>query len=237
MIDRCPARPAQFRLRTLAVCGIAIALLGSGCKFFGKSNNDPPARVTDPLLGAHIPPQNLPVPGKDSYAARERKDPLLGTPAGAEEPGANVSKPKPKTPTPGIPGAKIGSPREPYLPGRESTTAALAAHVQPDDDSLSIGDRRTNGSTTSAPKGPVPLRPIGSDGGTAGGKTYEQLALEVKSLGAKLQPAVTEGGQYVIRADVPLDSKNSGQIRRYEGAGPTAAAAMKDLLEQIKSDK
>ncbi len=216
---------------------MACALAGTGCKIFGKSGShgDPPSRVTDPLLGAHIPPQNLPVPGKDAYAAKERKDPLLGSPTGGEDKGSRASKPKPSEP--GVPSAKIGSPREPYLPGRESTTAALAAHVQPDDASLSIGDRRTNGSNAAAPKGPVPLRPIGSDGATAGGKSYEQLALEVKALGAKLQPAVTENGQYVVRADVPLDPKNPGTIRRYEGAGPTAAAAAKELLEHIRSDK
>ena len=153
---------------------------------------------------------------------------------GGDDKGARVSKPKSAE---GVPSARLGSPKEPYLPGRETTTAALAAHVQPDDTILSIGDRRTNGSTAGTPKGPVPLRPATADASTAGGKTYEQLAKELRDLGAKLTPPITEGGQFVIRGDVPINPDSPGLVRRYEGAGATAAAALKDLLEQIKSDR
>jgi len=236
MTRSCPARLPRTCRRMLAACGVACALAGSGCKAFHKGGpSDPPSRVTDPLLGARIPPQNLPIPGKDGYAANERKDPLLKSGGGGDDKGARVSKPKPADN--GVPSARIGSPKEPYLPGRETTTAALAAHVQPDDSALSIGDRRTDGRTTGTPKGPVPLRPVNPETSTAGGKTAEQFAKELRDLGAKLTPPVAERGQFVVRGDVPINPDNPGLVRRYEGAGPSAAAAMKDLLEQVRSDR
>jgi hypothetical protein len=46
-----------------------------------------------------------------------------------------------------------------------------------------------------------------------------------------------EGGQYVARVDVPLDADQPGLVRRYEGAGPTPAAALKQVLDEVRTDK
>lgn len=170
----------------------------------------------DPLLGgARIPPQNLPVPGREGYGARERRDPLLGSPAARDGTGERAGKDSSK-------GSAIRRPTkdEPFRPGPGTTNAALAGHLVPDD-TLSIGDRRTPGRTASQPHDDGP--------------EFERVADELRQLGATVGASARVGDGYEVRASVPRG--DAGVVRQYTGAGPTAAAAAKQVLDQIKSDR
>lgn len=196
---------------------------------------------SDPLLGgARIPPQNLPVPGKDSYGSRGTRDPLLISPTGLEDRGQKATQQNPDKPTnskgDGTAASRPRSRREPWRPGLEATNAALAAGLRPDDSTLSIGDRRPVGATASTS---VPLRPraVPTSATTESPNGYESLIAALKQTGAKWEPPMRDGDGYVMRADLPVSSDTPGLVRRYEGAGPTPAAAAQQLLDQIRSDQ
>ena len=170
----------------------------------------------DPLLGgSRIPPQNLPVPGREGYGAKERRDPLLGSPAGrdgnAKQAGQGGSKES---------AIRRPTKDEPFRPGPGTTNAALAGHLVPDD-TLSIGDRRTPGRTASQPKD--------------AGPDADRAADELRRLGATVEGPSRSGDGYEVRASVPLGDE--GRVRQYTGTGPTAATAVKQVLDQIKSDR
>lgn len=205
------------RLAALAGC----ALL-AGCRSSRPGGGGGGATRGDPLLGGrYIPKTDLPIPTKDS--AGRGRDPLFTTPAGRDK-AEKVEKED---------RAGADLPREPFRPGPETTAAGLAGGLSRDDSSLSIGerpDRRTGGAATG--RGPVMLRPRD---GTAGGPTIEQVTAELRRLGATWSDPMREGGEYVVRVTVPAGE--DGQVRQYEGAGATAAAAAKQALDQIKSDQ
>lgn len=214
-----PARSRLLRLK-LAVCVGVCALLGAGCKGTGSKNESGVARGGDPILGHRIPPQNLPVPGKDAVGSREGRDPLLGAPTG-EKRGERAAKP-----------GENGSAALPYRPGRGVTNAALANPLKTDDSELSVGDRRAAGAV--AGRGPVPFR---GDDNKAGGMTFTEIAGELRRLGAKVGEPERDGSGYVLRAEVPLDPDNPGRLRAYEEVGPTAASAAKQILDQVRGDR
>jgi hypothetical protein len=109
---------------------------------------------------------------------------------------------------------------EPFRPGPETTNAALASHLVPDD-TLSIGDRRPSGQTASRPREDSP--------------DFDRAADELRRLGATVgEPTRTSSG-YEVWASVPLN--DAGQLRQYTGAGPTAAAAVKQVLNQVRGDR
>jgi hypothetical protein len=212
-----PARSTPNCLKRAAWVGVC-AVLVVGCKSSGGKNEAGLARGGDPLLGNRIPPQNLPVNGRDAVGSVETRDPLLGLPA-KEKGGERAGKT-----------GDNGSAALPFRPGRGTTNAALANPLKTDDTELSIGDRRTPGATTG--RGPVPFRDD-----KAGGLSFAEAAGELRRLGAKVGEPEREGGGYVVRAEVPLDPDNPARLRWYEEAGPTPAAAAKRLLEQVKSDR
>src|SRR5581483_6962888 len=78
-----PRAVSPRRLRPAVAAAVCAAALLAGCRnsdgFLGRKSGPEGALASrDPLLGGtRIPPQNLPVPGKDGYGARERRDPLL----------------------------------------------------------------------------------------------------------------------------------------------------------------
>jgi hypothetical protein len=205
----------------LTLCA-AVFLVGckssGGGGVFGRRSN-PDGSLTsrgDPLLGgARIPPQNLPVPGREGYGSRERRDPLLGSPAARDGSAERAGKD-------GAKGSAIRRPTkdEPFRPGPGTTNAALAGHLAPDD-TLSIGDRRTPGRTTSQPRDDGP--------------EFDGIADELKRLGATAVDSARVGSGYEVRASVPLN--DAGGVRQYTGAGPTAAAAARQVLDQLKSDR
>lgn len=213
----------RYRLRPAAAVVLCAAAFLVGCKnsgggVFGRRSNPDGSLMSrgDPLLGgARIPPQNLPVPGREGYGARERRDPLLGSPAARDgddkQAGQGGSK-----------GSAIRRPTkdEPFRPGPGTTNAALAGHLAPDD-TLSIGDRRAPGRTASQIRDDSP--------------EFVRAAEELRRLGATVGDPTRVGNGYEVRASVPLG--DAGVVRQYTGAGPTAAAAAKQALDQIRADK
>ncbi len=221
----------------LAAWAGAFAAALAGCRSSGgyadRGGGETGGTLTsrDPLLGGtRIPPQNLPVPGKDGYGSRERRDPLLGSPTGRDDGSERAGK------ADGGGSASRGAGKEPFRPGPGTTNAALAGALVPDDTELSIGERRTPGKTTGQPRGPVPLRPKDA-ANPPPGPGFDEVTDQLKRYGATWDPPVREGGEYVFRCDVPTDPDRPGLVRRYEGAGPTAAAAAKQVLDQVKSDR
>jgi hypothetical protein len=190
----------------------------------------------DPLLGGrNIPPQNLPVHTREGVAARG--DPLLGSPAGrgvdtppAERTDRVGQRKRSNTADPGDAALPPRRRDEPYRPGRESTNAALAAgRLDPADPKLAIDpDPRPR----ATPAAFVPR-------GDGGGRTFDQLAAELKDRYAALVgPAERDrDGGYVVRAEVPIDPGQPGRLRAYEGTGPTAAAAVMQVLDQVRDDR
>jgi hypothetical protein len=235
--DRRTSQPHVPRpLRLAAWAGAFVAVLLAGCRSSGRllgrgggGDGDQMAR-NDPLFGTRIPPQNLPIPGKDSYGAREKADPLYGAPASRDGRDEQASKGSGK-------GSASRGPRfgkEPYRPSAETTNAALAGHLQPDDSEMSIGDRRPVAVPASI-RGPVPLTP--KDSSDTGGPTLDQIEAELRKYGGQLGRATREGGQYVVRCDVTLDPDQPGLIRSYTGAGVTPTAAARQVLDQVRGDR
>jgi hypothetical protein len=221
-----PGTTSIRRLRSLAVATLCAVGFLVGCKnsgssgggIFGRRSNPDGNLMSrgDPLLGgARIPPQDLPLPGREGYGARERRDPLLGSPAARDGTGERASKE-------GSKGSAIRQPTkdEPFRPGPGTTNAALAGHLVPDD-TLSIGDRRTPGRTASQPRD--------------NGAEFDRLTEDLRRLGATVSTPERTGNGYEVRASVPLG--DAGRVRQYTGTGPTAAAAAQQVFEQIQSDR
>lgn len=199
------------RVWSLLAVGLLAAL--PGCRLFertkstGGGSDDRP----DPLLGgSRIPATNLPIPGKDGYGL-EKRDPLLGAPAARDKDKAAKEE------------------REPYRLRTVDTVAAMAGTPR-DPGGLSIGDRRPAATPTG--NGPVEFKPDAS-----GGRSYDQIAAELRQFKADFDSPVKEGGEYVLRADVPIEGGPGGTVRRYEGAGATPAAAAKQVLDAVKGDR
>lgn len=227
-----PSRWLSWGRRVAAAAAACAVLSGAGCRLLDKDRK--PAGGSggggglarggdrpDPLLGTRIPATDLPVPGRGEGYGKERNDPLLGSPTGRGE-RSSQDLPRPA--------------REPFRLGAGDTTAGLAGAYKPDETGLSIGDRPDpRAAGTPAGRGPVPLRP--TDGGAAGGMTYAQITAALKRFDARWAEPTRDGGEYVFRADVPIEGGGEGPVRRYEGTGPTPAAAAKQVLDQIKSDR
>lgn len=210
-------------------------LLGLGLFDRGGDSGGAVASRGDPLLGGKIPPQNLPVHSKDGLASRG--DPLLGTPAGRgvdtpPEKTEKTDKVGQRKKNPGEGGDAALPPRrdEPYRPSRETTNAALAAgRIDPNDPKLAIDpDRRPR----ATPAAFIPR-------GEPTGRTFDEIAGELKNQYEALvgSPERDRDGNYVVRAEVPIDAGQPGRLRAYEGSGPTAAAAAKQVLDQVRDDR
>ena len=176
----------------------------------------------DPLLtNGRIPPQDLPVPGKDGLAKNAGRDPLFGRPPADREDrperAAGTGKRTPQTKpneTSSLPPASV-----PYRPSSSSTAAALAARIDPNDPKYRVGDD------------PPPVS-IGRPDRTA-----DELTRDLKRLGATVAKPTLERGEYVARGEVELDPDGRPGVRRaYEAAGATPAASLKSLLEQMRGD-
>jgi hypothetical protein len=195
----------------LAVSAAGLVAL-AGC----KSNKEPQgtgvARGKDPLVygPSRIPRQDLPLP--DRATGPNKADPLTTTPTG---------------------GGKVGYSDDPdrfkgtFIPGKPSTPAALAGRIK-DGEELKIDD----------PEG-VPLTPAG--GTTATGleapANVDPLYGQLAQFGVKREDRtlVFEGGQWVFRAAVPISG--NGARRQYTGAGATATEAVKQVLDQVTTDR
>jgi hypothetical protein len=216
--------PRRWLRRSIGVAVCAVGLAG-GCKSGSKTSGGGlfggklASRNSDPLLGGtRIPPQDLPVPGKE-YGAQNKPDPLFDTGRAASrgkktERAENDRKPPPAS----IPGT-----RPTYRPGRATTPAALAGRLDSDDGEMSIGPR--------------PGSKAGGEMSGSGGQTYDEIVKELRDYGATWDAPDREKdtGQFVFRCSVLL-SEGDGRKRWYEGVGDTEAAAAKQVLDQIKGD-
>lgn len=253
MTVRRSGSPRRFARRVVLAGAATWCALGVGCRSSSGSGGDRGgplglgvfdrrddssgslASRGDPLLGGkNIPPQNLPVHSKEGLAARG--DPLLGSPAGRigdtppSEKTDRVGQRKKDTADPGDAALPPRRRDDPYRPGPTSTNAALAAgRLDPSDPKLAIDPDRRPRVTPAA----------FTQRGDTNGRTYEQIAAELKDKYEALVGAAERDrdGGYVVRAEVPIDPGQPGRLRAYEGTGPTAVAAAKQVLDQVRDDR
>ncbi|MBX9583823.1 MAG: hypothetical protein K2X87_26275 [Gemmataceae bacterium] len=201
------ARPGTVILLT--------ALLLSGCKSKdggGASAGGSP-RASDPLVvgPGRIPKQNIPIPnrGTGTAGAGTSADPLLGSPTG---------RPGNRTGYADDPNRWKGGP---YVPGPGGTPAALASRPADDGEGLRIDVVPAGGAAARDPA------PDATDGPFA----------ELAGFGVKRGDVTVsrDGGQVVVTVKVPIRG-GDGRSRGYTGAGPTEAAAIRQVVEQIKAD-
>ncbi|MBY0514652.1 MAG: hypothetical protein K2P78_12150 [Gemmataceae bacterium] len=202
------AGPRDRALRCAAVAVLAAAC-AAGCRDKGTTGG---LARTDPLMGGRIPPQNVPVPDRGTTGGKAKPDPLVA-PAGrpTDRTGAGYTD---------DPQRWKGAP---YSPSDRTVPAALAGR-QKDDDGLKI---ESPGVTLQPAGGPAPggdlsaadplLQQLRGYGLTQGNYTFDRTA---------------EG--YMFRANVPI---SGGTTRGYSGTGPTAADAVKQVLDQVKADR
>ena len=209
-----PHRPGGRCHRARWLFGpVAFVVLVAGCK---SKDGGPTAGGTrpnsDPLVvgPGRIPKQNIPIPGRDTGTAGIKGDPLLGAPTSR-------------------PGARTGYADDPnrwkqgpYVPGPGGTPAALASRPADDGEGLRID--------TVVPAGgaPAPREPA-----AAPAAAYPELA----ALGVKRDDVAVsrDGGQVTVTARLQLDKDGRG--RGYTGSGPTEAAAVRQVVDQIKADR
>ncbi|HSQ54380.1 MAG TPA: hypothetical protein VLM40_01440 [Gemmata sp.] len=212
MMETSPRRRNLFRLALLAGCLLPFALAGCKSKDGGGIRRDPL------VSGPRIPPQNVPVPGRDASATKGPKgDPLLERPVSRDKSGVGYSD---------DPQRFKGT----YIPGPGSTPAALAGFK--DGQELKIDDH---------PDNRVPLKRVEGEVRPAGGfdrdDALQPLYAELQKYGANRTDSslVQENGQYVFRASVPISG--NGAKRQYEGLGATANDAVKQVLDQVIGDR
>jgi hypothetical protein len=211
------------RTRLAAALGLLLALAGCKSKdgggggIFGGASRP---KERDPLVygPGRIPPQNVPLPDRGAVGAKEKADPLT-TPVGkADKSGAGYSD---------DPARFKGQ----YVPRIGTTPSGLAGNYS--DEQLGIDDRPDR----------VPLRKVGGDGVRpagnfeAAGEGLEPLYAELERWGVKkaerkLERA--EDGKFVFRAAVPNEK---GGLRWYEGKEDAAAAAVRQVLDQVIADR
>ena len=188
-----------FRMGTLVLLGLGASVGSLGCKnregglFSGR----------DPLIGGEkIPPQGVPIDGKDGYGSTGTRDPLLK--------GSSASR----------------DPREPYRPSAEITTAALAGNRPQDDvDSLRMDDRRPTGTKTTNTIPPV----------AGNGTTTEQMLDDLRRVGGRVYaPIKLQSGDYEFRCALPRNG--SGAMTTFTAVAPTANAAIRDVIEQVRAE-
>lgn len=215
-------------------CCLTLCLL-AGCKSADKggplglglfaSRDGSQRAAVDPILtNGRIPPQNLPVPGKDSLTVDAGRDPLFGSPAARDKDdrpdraatAGKRSPPPPSGQTSSVPRASV-----PYRPSPASAPAALASRIDPNDPAYKVGDD------------PPPVLSVGRRDRSA-----DDLLKELKALGATVRSPALERGEYVCRGEIELDPDGKpGARRAYETAGATPVVALRQMLEQMTADR
>lgn len=207
-------RPA----RRWVACVCAAALLALvGCKSTKEPSGAGGVGVSrgkdrDPLVfgPTKIPKQDLPLPDR-ATGGKSKPDPLT-TPTGGGKAGYNDDPERFK-----------GT----FIPGKPSTPAALAGRMK-DDEELRIA---------------APGVPLTQVGGVLPGETLE-VPEGVSPLYAQLdkygvtpddRSLAREDGKYVFRASVPISG--NGARRQYTGVGTTAPEAVRQVIDQVATDR
>jgi hypothetical protein len=191
-----------------------------GCKSGGSDNS---SRNGDPLVSgpSRIPAQNIPVPDRGIGSNGKLPDPLLGSPTG---------KPQDKN--------GVGYTDDPsrfkntYIPGPNSTPAALAAHLK-DGDELKI-DGSENRTPLQQAGAVLPAKPVEQGVSAALSAIYQDL----EKYGCKREDRsiAQENGEYVFRASVPREGGVGAKLL-VTGVGRTPEDAAKQALDQIQLDR
>lgn len=197
---------------------LALVLGSMGCK--GKDSG-PSSNLSrnDPLIAGpgRIPKQNVPLPDRGGTAGGKRADPLLGSPTSGTRANAGGYTDDPER-------WKKG----PYVPGPGGSPAALAGKPK-DDEGLAIEQPGGVGLTPAggAVAAPAPAQPLGSDA------AFSELA----KFGVKRGDYTVsrEDGITVVR--VKVQTAPEGPSRSFTGQGPTESAAVKQVVDQLKSAK
>lgn len=212
--------------RWVSAALLATCLAAVGCKSTDDGKGRTPSRNTDPLVvgPGRIPKQNLPVPDRGTAGGGVRADPLLGEP---------TSRPGQRTGYTDDPERWKGGP---YTPDKHATPAALTNRLRDDGDELKIdspgGVKLTpvGGSFPSDAPRPAPPAPMTV---TASEPLYADLGRYGVKRGD--YTAAREHGGYVVRVKVP--NAKTGAATGYTGTGPTEAAAVKQVIDQVKADR
>ena len=201
-----PAMATKLNLAIRTIRIGTLVLLGFGASVGCKNREGGLFSGRDPLIGGEkIPPQGVPIPGKDGYGSNGTKDPLLK--------GGTASR----------------DPREPYRPSPEITTAALAGTRPQDDyDPLRMEDRRPSSTKTTNTPAPSPA-PAGTN------STTEQMLDDLRRVGGRVYaPIKLQNGDYEFRCALPRNE--SGAMTTFTAVGPTANAAIRDVIEQVRAE-
>jgi hypothetical protein len=226
---------AKYTRHILTAC-LTLCVL-NGCRLFerdGKNGGFGTGRIKDggsgnthgsdvasrdPLFGGRmIPKQDIPIPGKSELASD--RDPLLRNASGS----ANNDR------------------KEPFYLKPENTTAALAGSQR--EDVPKLDDRKS----PTGDSGRVPFKPSTDRDRASDSRSRDSAPLTaslpsldmqyefLKRINAKYsEPTRDRSGDYFFTAEV-LGSDDL-PARRYEGVGSTPAAAVFQVVEQIKSEK
>lgn len=116
--------------------------------------------------------------------------------------------------------------REPYRPSAEITSAALAGMRPQDDvDPLRMDERRPTGTKLANPVSPT----------LSVGNSTEQMMDDLRRIGARVYaPIKLQSGDYEFRAALPRNE--SGAMTTFTGIAPTANAAIRDVIEQVRAE-
>jgi hypothetical protein len=190
---------------------LLLLLLAAGCKSKdgGGASAGGGRPAADPLVvgPGRIPKQNIPIPGRDTGTAGIKGDPLLGSP---------TSRPGSRTGYADDPNRWKGGP---YVPGPGGTPAALASRPADDGEGLRLDVVPAGGAAPAGAADDGPFAELAGYGVKRGEVTVSR-----------------DGGQVVVTVRVPIPG-GDGRARGYTGAGPTEAAAVRQVVEQIKADE
>ena len=159
--------------------------------------------------------------GRDPLIGGEKIPPQSVPTHGREGYGSNATK------DPLLKGSTASrDPREPYRPSAEITSAALAGTRPNDDfDPLRMDERRSSG--TKLANLTSPALNVGS--------TAEQMLDDLRRIGGRVYaPIRLQTGDYEFRCALPRN--DSGAMTTFTGVAPTANAAIRDVIEQVRAE-
>jgi hypothetical protein len=226
-----PVPRGRMRAGRVAWLALALVLAATGCKSSKGGGGGGDLTQSDPLMGgSRIPPTSVPVPERNGLGnSRTRTDPLLGSPTGntKKDPKSNTGATRTEDPDRW---------KGPFVPSQATTTAALTAKLRSDHSDLTIDEPPADanrGARLQLASGTAPI--------ATNSQNFDQIPQvlqdDLSALGIRrgaYEIVKLPSGEFAMRAKVPT---KSGGVTQYEEVGPTAAAAVQKLIDQIKSDR